>query len=548
MAPSTVSFITLTPAAPSIQVHQTQQFVAAAIDVSGNPMSGLTFTWTSSNPAVASINSSGLASGLSAGTTTITASSGTITSNQATITVTATGGGNAAVAPTLVQHVSAGYDVGYPGSGKVLVQLPNPTQAGNAVILGVSFSGVTSLTVTDNIGTGTWVAGPRINGAQYNQVFTQVNVPAGITQITITPGAGTPSSPVSFVVSEFFNVATVNAIDVTTTTTASAPNISAGTMTTTVDGALIWMWANDTSEVEVTNVASFTKGSGFTLLSTQLNVPQVAQYQVQGKAGGITPSATVNGGNGGSYEVIALALKPATAGQQNPQAMRIVRVQTVFVPPGSRSGRFQFPTNGNLLVASWIGEQNAANCDLTAMTDGNGNTWTQAGTDAIVTGLPANLDLWYTPSATTSDTMTGPTITIRNATSASYPSNLFLYDIVGAAPAPFDVFAKTSGTQLVAGNLTTVSITPTTSNGLVIGSVMIDSHTLKGLAMPPTYLADMAVPLDKDGNLDTFAETNGYGHVNNATANTPYTFIWTTIFNNAGVGTWAASAAAFKAP
>ena len=87
MTPSTVSFITLTPPAPSIQVHQTQQFVATATDASGTPISGLTFTWRSSTPTVASIDSAGLATGLAEGTTTITATNGTVTSNPITLTV-----------------------------------------------------------------------------------------------------------------------------------------------------------------------------------------------------------------------------------------------------------------------------------------------------------------------------------------------------------------------------------------------------------------------------------------------------------------------------
>jgi len=89
VAPSTVSFITLTPPAPSIQVHQTQQFVATATDASGTPISGLTFMWASSTPTVASLDSAGLASGLAQGTATITAINGTVTSNQATLTVIA---------------------------------------------------------------------------------------------------------------------------------------------------------------------------------------------------------------------------------------------------------------------------------------------------------------------------------------------------------------------------------------------------------------------------------------------------------------------------
>ena len=87
VAPSTVSVITLTPPAPSLQVHQTQQFVATATDASGMPISGLTFTWRSSAPTVASINSAGLATSLAQGTATITATNGTVTSNPITLTV-----------------------------------------------------------------------------------------------------------------------------------------------------------------------------------------------------------------------------------------------------------------------------------------------------------------------------------------------------------------------------------------------------------------------------------------------------------------------------
>jgi hypothetical protein len=61
---------------PTIVVGNSEQFTAATVDnTTGNPVSvnGVTFSWTSSNTAVATINStSGVALGLSVGTTTIT--------------------------------------------------------------------------------------------------------------------------------------------------------------------------------------------------------------------------------------------------------------------------------------------------------------------------------------------------------------------------------------------------------------------------------------------------------------------------------------------
>ncbi len=112
-----VSAITISPAAATIAVNGTQQYTAVAKDSNNNTVNGVSYTWTSSNPGVATVNSAGLATGVMAGTTVITASttytSGggvygggtpiTITSNKATLTVSAAGAvmGTAAVGRAL---------------------------------------------------------------------------------------------------------------------------------------------------------------------------------------------------------------------------------------------------------------------------------------------------------------------------------------------------------------------------------------------------------------------------------------------------------------
>lgn len=95
----TIVQINLTPTTATIAVNGTQQYTAVGKDSNGNTVSGATFTWASSNPAVATVNNSGLATGVAAGTTMITASitynggiygmGVTYTSNAATLTVTA---------------------------------------------------------------------------------------------------------------------------------------------------------------------------------------------------------------------------------------------------------------------------------------------------------------------------------------------------------------------------------------------------------------------------------------------------------------------------
>ncbi len=84
----TIQTIEVTPATASKQVGQTQQFTAVAQDAGGNPISGVTFTWSSSNTSIATVNgSTGLATAVAVGTATITATAGG-KSGTATFTVT----------------------------------------------------------------------------------------------------------------------------------------------------------------------------------------------------------------------------------------------------------------------------------------------------------------------------------------------------------------------------------------------------------------------------------------------------------------------------
>jgi DNA/RNA endonuclease G (NUC1)/PKD repeat protein len=76
--PQVVSSITVTPTPATINQGATQQFTATAYDASNQPISGVTFTWASSATSIATVNSSGLATGVSGGDADITATSGSV--------------------------------------------------------------------------------------------------------------------------------------------------------------------------------------------------------------------------------------------------------------------------------------------------------------------------------------------------------------------------------------------------------------------------------------------------------------------------------------
>jgi alpha-tubulin suppressor-like RCC1 family protein len=77
--------IAVAPSEATLQLGGTQQYVATVTDQHGNPMSA-DLVWSSSDESIATVDQSGLATAVTAGTATITASVGTV-SGSATLTV-----------------------------------------------------------------------------------------------------------------------------------------------------------------------------------------------------------------------------------------------------------------------------------------------------------------------------------------------------------------------------------------------------------------------------------------------------------------------------
>ncbi|MDX6529932.1 MAG: large repetitive protein [Blastocatellia bacterium] len=79
--------IEVTPSSAAIDAGTKQQFTARALNASGNEVSGVIFSWQSSNTAVATIDQNGLGTSFEAGLTHITASAHGTQSAEATLTV-----------------------------------------------------------------------------------------------------------------------------------------------------------------------------------------------------------------------------------------------------------------------------------------------------------------------------------------------------------------------------------------------------------------------------------------------------------------------------
>ena len=99
VTPVPVASVTIVPANPSVVLGQTATLSATVRDGQGNVLNGRSVTWSSSTPAVASISASGVLTGVSLGSTTITALSGGV-SGTTTATVSAVPVASVSVSPS----------------------------------------------------------------------------------------------------------------------------------------------------------------------------------------------------------------------------------------------------------------------------------------------------------------------------------------------------------------------------------------------------------------------------------------------------------------
>lgn len=87
-----VASVDVTPTSATVSVGNTVQLTATARDAGGQPLTGRTFTWTTSAPSVATVSSTGLVTGQAEGGATITATS---EGQSGTSSVTVTSAGDA---------------------------------------------------------------------------------------------------------------------------------------------------------------------------------------------------------------------------------------------------------------------------------------------------------------------------------------------------------------------------------------------------------------------------------------------------------------------
>ena len=433
--------------------------------------------------------------------------------------------------PLLVQHVSQSSTQSNAVTS-YQIRLPNATQGGNCLIVGVhSDSSGAIPTVRDDQGNTYTQIVTNGDGLENLTLFVAFQIAAGTQNITVSFSSATRN--VAGLASEFYNVATSSALDVSNAGSGSGTTITSGSFTPVASGDLIYQFSLLDG---ISNpISSFTQASSWNLLSADVKDSMAAQYQVQTTAAAITPIMFISPGNG--WNSVAMALKSGPSGSTIP-GIHVVHLQhNSLGANASTPVQLQFPSTGNLIVVSWIG---GAGSDITNIADGNGNLYTQIGT-AFGNGDSGDNQVFYAANATTGPAMMGPVLT--TAGTPSFGSTVLLFDITGASSSPFDAtvgLQTASGSQTSSGTLVGVSITPGTPTELVISSIGVANGGISGVS-PGYFVSSTSTPETSPSPND---HDNGWA-VDYASSGNPQAFAWTTL--GGPVGNWASTAVAFAA-
>jgi hypothetical protein len=100
--PVSVAAVIVTPASGTVIVGGTMQLAATPQDANGSPLTGRTVTWGSDNASAATVNGSGLVTGVAVGTATITATSEGKSGTAVVTVTTGAGSGSLVTDPSVV--------------------------------------------------------------------------------------------------------------------------------------------------------------------------------------------------------------------------------------------------------------------------------------------------------------------------------------------------------------------------------------------------------------------------------------------------------------
>jgi uncharacterized protein YjdB len=507
-SPAAIATISLSPTSVSVTAGSAAQLSATARDAQGNILAGRVITWTSSNPAIATVSPTGAIVAIAAGTATITAAgeginaSVTVTVNAPAPVSVTIGGGTSVLIGSTLQLSASPRDLLGNLLGNLIAWSSN-----NTSVASVSASGVVT-----GVAVGSATITATVAGISANVTIT-VNAPAPVpvttislspTSVSVVAGstaqiAATPrDAQGNALVGRTITWASNNTAVASVSATGLITGVAAGSATITVTSGSI----NANIFVTVTTPAPAAIAT-ISLSSTSVSV-------TAGSTSLITATARDGQGNALTGRVLTWASNNSAVATVSPTGLitglttgtatitatgeGILASLTVTVSPGAVANISISPLGGSLCVA--------ASLQLSVIAhDANGN---------VVSGRPV---VWVSSNpliASISSTGLALGLTLGTTTLTATVDGVSTSVTLGLCPAvvaSVSINGNTGPLSLLTGLLMPLTATAYDANGHVItGRVVTWSVTpsLKAListlgVLTPLSLGPVTVTATIDG-------------------------------------------------
>lgn len=423
--------------------------------------------------------------------------------------------------------------------------LPNPTGAGNLLVVWVRYNNnnTPTVTVSDNAGNSYLQAAScsdASNGNTMSRLYYAQNARAGAN--LVTAAFSSSSSYVQMQPYEFYNVATTAALDQAVCQASSGTSISAGLLPDLVaSGDLVVQFGLADNGVAIGSCSTSTQSNITWTMRAALIAgpePMCFQYGVYGATSAFNPTMTFN--KSVNYVSLVAAFKASSSGTPPPSGIRVAYVQH---DDGSAEQNPSFsallPVSGNLiaeLTTAGCSQNTQSSCAYpTNLSDGT-NGWNLVGSVYTSTfldgGRTAVGSIWYAKNVSAG--LYPLSISMNAIAGRPYPLSWIMFDIVGASSNPLDLgfggngngLASISTNSTSTSPIVTFTAAPSAQNEVILTQAGYDYNTFLGLTSP-AGAQFLASTYTAESNWTWDDLNGGWGIFYNGSSTAAETWTWT---------------------
>jgi hypothetical protein len=404
-------------------------------------------------------------------------------------------------------------------------------------------------TVTDDKG-DTWTVDKTFSDSNQTYKIGHIAATAGA-RVLIVTFTGANATFVQWASAEVNNVTALHVCSAGNNGSGTA--VTAGSLTPSNGDLLVAIAGNESG----TTPEAWTIGSASNITwGFQQNDPGyiTANLVAEAVEWGVATSTTAINANftlGGSvaWGSVACAYTSGAAGGAD-TGFYITSIEHYNVASAASGFKLPIPVNGAMAVVECI-NSSAGNGFISAISQsgtGSGNTWTKIGqgNDNAGSGLKM---AWYTSNASPTFGLQD-VLTITLASGSFSEGDCLIYGLSQTGTLDTSITASTgtcttgycdnTGTQSSTGNFSTLVVTPSTSNGIMIADIGVNTPQITGSA---TGHSDTAYS-SQEASTNELDENNG--KLNNLYSSaSAFTVTWT---QSGPVQGWRSDLFAFKAP